>query len=146
MKGGKKTTLLSVMFLLAAATMFCMIFSGTALSAMGYGMSLPNTTMSALMGDDAGAFGVYTVFLVIYIIINICAVFLIFNRKKYGIIAGLFANLLAFIFSIVAIFAAFGLGRQMGGGTSYPTVWTWLALVLALANGAFLAVKGREIV
>ncbi len=149
--GGSKVTWLSVMFILAAATMFCMILSGVVMSQSGTGFSMPITTVNSLMtamNEKAGALGVYTVFLVIYIIIDICAVFLIFNKSQLGIIAGLLANLLVVIFSIVAICAAFGLAEKMGADgvmSTYPTIWTWLSLVLGLANGAFLVIKGREL-
>lgn len=148
MAGGSKVTWLAVMFLLAAAAMFCMILSGVGMSQSGVGFSMPITSLASAMDSEAGAFGVYTVFLVIYIIINICAVFLIFNKKQYGIIAGLLANLLVVIFSIVAICAAFGLAEKMGADgvmSTYPTIWTWLSLVLGLANGAFLVIKGKEL-
>ena len=125
-----------------------MILSGVAISAMGIGLPLPNTSIGSIMGKDAGAFGVYTVFLVIYIIINLCAVFMIFCKIKYGTLAGIAANLIAVIFSIVAVAASFSLSTDMGGFikiTAKPTIWAWLALVLGLANGAFLVLKGADL-
>lgn len=148
LRGGSKITWLAVMFLLSAATMFCMVLSGIAASSMGFGMSLPFTTLSPLMGDMAGSFGTYTVFLVIYMIVNVCAVYLIFDRNQYGTIAGLAANLIAVIFSIVVICASFGLSAKLDAGemvSTYPTIWTWLALIFGLADGAFLVFKGREL-
>ncbi len=148
LSGGDRRMWLGITFLLAACTMICMILSGVAVSAMGFGLSLPNTSIGSIMGKDAGAFGVYTVFLVIYIIINLCAVFMIFCRIKYGTLAGLAANLIAVIFSIVVIAASFLLSTDMGGFikiTTKPTIWAWLALVLGLADGAFLVLKGADL-
>ena len=147
-RGLSGTTLHAVMFLLAACTMISMILSGVGISVKavrGFGLSLPATTINGI-ADDITAFGVYTVFLVIYIIINLCAVFMILNKNKYGTIAGIAANAAAVISGIVAVIAAFSLSKEAGGYIStFPTVWTWLALVLGLVSCAFLILKGRDL-
>lgn len=149
MRGGNATTWLAVMFLLSACTMISMILSGAGISVKavrGFGLSLPVTTINGIM-DDFTVFGVYTVFLVIYIIINLCAVFMIFCKIKYGTLAGLAANLIAVIFSIVVIAASFSMSTDMGfiKITTKPTIWAWLALVFGLANCAFLIFKGGDL-
>ncbi len=148
MRGGNATTLLAVMFLLAACTMISMILSGVGISAKavrGFGLSLPATTINGI-ADNVTAFGVYTVFLVIYIIVNLCAVFMILNKMKYGTIAGIAANAIAVIFSIVAVAASFSLSKEINEFVStFPTVWTWLALVFGLANCAFFIFKGGDL-
>ena len=149
MRGGNATTWLAVMFLLAAYTMISMILSGVGISVKavrGFGLSLPATTINGI-ADNVTAFGVYTVFLVIYIIVNLCAVFMILNKIKYGTIAGIAANAIAVISGIVAVAASFSLSKEINEFVStFPTVWTWLALVFGLANCAFLIFKGGDLV
>ncbi len=148
MRGGNATTWLAVMFLLTACTMISMILSGVGISVKavrGFGLSLPATTISGI-ADNVTAFGVYTVFLVIYIIVNLCAVFMILNKMKYGTIAGIAANAIAVISGIVAVAASFSLSKEINEFVStFPTVWTWLALVFGLANCAFLIFKGGDL-
>ena len=162
MRGGNATTWLAVMFLLSACTMISMILSGVGISVKavrGFGLSLPATTINGI-ADNVTAFGVYTVFLVIYIIVNLCAVFMILNKMKYGTIAGIAANAIAVISGIVAVAASFSLSKEINEFVStfptvwtwlaqiisaFPTVWTWLALALGLVNGVFLIFKRRDL-